>query len=584
MNKLLKISSILLSLLVSVSCGSSTLTTSDKESNTILDSTISDTTNSSTSDTTSDLESQYKKGVISFKNIADENARIESLNDSNFELDGVTLNSIGFENLFGSSSFSELRFSSGSGAGLLNLKINEFKIKSIKLRASSYGSDSPSIKVKVNEIEKSETLTSSNELFMLFDDVIANEIEISSEKKNRFYLTSIIINDGETIDPNPDTSLPDTSIPDEDTSKPSIDEDTNKVIINNVVNGNVTSSLKEGNVGDKVTLNVKPNEGFKLNYIALNGNKDKINKVNEEEYYFSLEKGINEVVVTFKSNIEGEGKFDYLYANDNVSPERKDGTIEDYYEPCRGKVGEELKKALHDIIDDHTSYSYSSSTSDKLVRIDRNPLISGELYRMYEGFKRTSSVSSKEHVWAKSQGEGSTFEKREPMYGDMHNLRPCDSGINSRRNHYHFNNLDGFSNVIDDKGNKIYRSNTLPFDGYYEPIDLSKGDAARVMFYMATRYEGDNSYEDDLELGTLDSYPSNLNDFRDDSYGFHGDINAIYEWATSGIDPVSDHEVSRNNICDSEYQHNRNPFIDHPEFIIMIYDKNYKGSGALNDR
>ena len=44
---------------------------------------------------------------------------------------------------------------------------------------------------------------------------------------------------------------------------------------------------------------------------------------------------------------------------------------------------------------------------------------------------------------------------------------------------------------------------------------------------------------------------------------------------------VSDYEVNRNNLVDQLYQHNRNPFIDHPEFIVMIYDKTYDGPGAL---
>ena len=48
------------------------------------------------------------------------------------------------------------------------------------------------------------------------------------------------------------------------------------------------------------------------------------------------------------------------------------------------------------------------------------------------------------------------------------------------------------------------------------------------------------------------------------------------------LDPVDDHEMNRNNYI-YEIQGNRNPFIDHPEFINMIYDDEYAGSGALND-
>jgi hypothetical protein len=37
-------------------------------------------------------------------------------------------------------------------------------------------------------------------------------------------------------------------------------------------------------------------------------------------------------------------------------------------------------------------------------------------------------------------------------------------------------------------------------------------------------------------------------------------------------DPVSQKEIDRNNVIYSQYQHNRNPFIDHPEYARMIWD------------
>jgi endonuclease I len=39
--------------------------------------------------------------------------------------------------------------------------------------------------------------------------------------------------------------------------------------------------------------------------------------------------------------------------------------------------------------------------------------------------------------------------------------------------------------------------------------------------------------------------------------------------------------MNRNNLIDQKYQHNRNPYIDHPEFLEMIYSKDYTGPGAL---
>ena len=97
---------------------------------------------------------------------------------------------------------------------------------------------------------------------------------------------------------------------------------------------------------------------------------------------------------------------------------------------------------------------------------------------------------------------------------------------------------------------------------------------------MATRYDGTDG-EMDLEL----SAPTNDNyyDFSSGANGTHGTFEDLYKWATSEVDPVDDYEVNRNNIIYEKYQKNRNPFIDHPEFIQMIYVKNYDGPGALLD-
>ena len=40
-------------------------------------------------------------------------------------------------------------------------------------------------------------------------------------------------------------------------------------------------------------------------------------------------------------------------------------------------------------------------------------------------------------------------------------------------------------------------------------------------------------------------------------------------------DPVSQKEIDRNNAIYNDYQHNRNPFVDHPEYARMIWDPNW---------
>ena len=243
---------------------------------------------------------------------------------------------------------------------------------------------------------------------------------------------------------------------------------------------------------------------------------------------------------------------------------------EDYYKSCYGKKGEDLKKALHDIIKGHTWYDYNSTLNGYLKDIDKDPHDSSKLYFIYTGATSIGTSFNKEHVWAKSHG---AFEDKNPMDGDLHNLHPCNSNLNSTRGNLDF--AEGGTVISGYNGNNK-RVNGVSF----EPSDFSKGDTARTIFYMAVRYEGDGS-EKDLELESPLS--SNYYDFSSGADGVHGDFDDLYKWATSGQDPVDDYEVSRNNKIYESYQHNRNPFIDHPEFIQMIYDKNYNGPGALKD-
>ena len=118
-------------------------------------------------------------------------------------------------------------------------------------------------------------------------------------------------------------------------------------------------------------------------------------------------------------------------------------------------------------------------------------------------------------------------------------------------------------------------SNSYARAGQLTQYNLIKSNLNSITKELITLYG-----EIDLEVdGTIDQ--NNFYDFTARADGLHGNFEDLYEWATSGIDPISDYEMHRNNEIDQNYQRNRNPFIDHPEFIIMIYDKNYNGPGAL---
>ena len=87
-----------------------------------------------------------------------------------------------------------------------------------------------------------------------------------------------------------------------------------------------------------------------------------------------------------------------------------------------------------------------------------------------------------------------------------------------------------------------------------------KGDAARMVFYMAVRYEGnDQSDTPDLEL---------VDRLTDTGEPHFGKLCTLVTWSSQ--DPVSPDERRRNDVVYS-WQGNRNPFIDHPEFVPLIW-------------
>ncbi len=230
-------------------------------------------------------------------------------------------------------------------------------------------------------------------------------------------------------------------------------------------------------------------------------------------------------------------------------------SVEEYYSSAEGKTGTALKSALHNIIDDHTEISYSA-VWEALRKTDEDPNNSNNVILLYTGrsqgkFTNGTGINdwNREHVWAKSHGD---FGTTMGAGTDIHHLRPTDVTVNSTRNNLDFDN-----------GGKEH---TEALDNYYdsdswEPRDAVKGDVARMLFYMAVRYEGDVSDEPDLELNNL---------VNNGSAPYHGKLSVLLQWHQQ--DPVDASELRRNEIIYSDYQHNRNPFIDHPEWVSAIWN------------
>ncbi|MEU4156958.1 endonuclease [Actinoplanes sp. NPDC026670] len=224
----------------------------------------------------------------------------------------------------------------------------------------------------------------------------------------------------------------------------------------------------------------------------------------------------------------------------------------DYYDAARGLTGERLKDALHGIISTGATPITYERVWDALKVTDEDPANRANVILFYSGFSRSKALNggndgqwNREHVWPKSRGPFDT----DPGPGtDLHHLRPEDKTVNGDRGHLDFD--------VSDRPYARAPGNRFDDDSW-EPRNAVKGDVARMLFYMAVRYE---DRERDLEVS--ETVPSNRPSRL-------GRLSVLKVWHDR--DPVDASERRRNEIIFERYQHNRNPFIDHPEWVDSIF-------------
>lgn len=239
-----------------------------------------------------------------------------------------------------------------------------------------------------------------------------------------------------------------------------------------------------------------------------------------------------------------------------------------YYDDAEGLDGIALQAALHDIIDDHNSLNYGD-IYDILDQTDQKP--NGKVWDMYSdvpggdppyeytffedecgNYSGEGDCYNKEHSWPKSWFGGQVY----PMYSDLFHIVPTDGSVNGRRSNYPYGEV-GNATWTSLNGSKVGNNITPGYSGIvFEPIDEYKGDFARGYFYMSTRYYGeDNSWPGSDAVDGAELKPWT--------------ISLLLEWHYG--DPVSQKEIDRCNAV-FNLQDNRNPFIDHPEFVSHIWD------------
>ncbi|PSL01294.1 endonuclease I [Haloactinopolyspora alba] len=225
----------------------------------------------------------------------------------------------------------------------------------------------------------------------------------------------------------------------------------------------------------------------------------------------------------------------------------------DYYSGAMGLSGDELAAALHEIVSDSTAVTYDEVWA-ALRATDEHPDDPSAVRLFYSGRPRDDDANggsagdwNREHVWPKSHGDLGTA----PGPGtDLHHLRPTDVAVNAERGNKDFD--DGGSAVPEAPG-------SYTDDDSWEPRDEVKGDVARAVFYMAVRYEGGDGFAD-LEVNDR---------VGNGSEPFTGRLDVLREWHRQ--DPPDADERRRNDVIFEDWQHNRNPFVDHPAWVDDIW-------------
>lgn len=263
-----------------------------------------------------------------------------------------------------------------------------------------------------------------------------------------------------------------------------------------------------------------------------------------------------------------------------------------YYDSVNDSTASTLRTTLHDAIDDHTWHPYSSDSTDTwdiLNDAEEDPNNSANIIDVYRNASYPKSnpglIWNREHTWPKSYGfkvesqDASDAAGNNYPYTDCHHLRASDTGYNSDRGNHPFEDCPSgcsedatvLNDGIGGSGSPA-DSNWFSIAGdRWETWDQRKGDVARSIMYMAIRYEGGTHgitgyVEPDLEM--TNNRGEIIMPGENEEEGKMGILDDILAWHEA--DPVDDRERNRNDAV-YLYQGNRNPFVDHPEWVDCLW-------------
>ncbi len=269
-----------------------------------------------------------------------------------------------------------------------------------------------------------------------------------------------------------------------------------------------------------------------------------------------------------------------------------------YYNTATG-TGYTLKTNLYNIIDNNTNSSGTANYGDLWTLYTQSAFRdnyyenNGTLLDIYS--EKPSGTDSYEYSSTSEQCSGSTpsaeggcynrehtmpqsvFSSAYPMYSDAHFVLPTDNRVNGWRDNYPFGKVVTTTAVAATNGTVSNAASTPVFmtnlsrlgqnsntdyaAGYtgvvFEPIDEFKGDIARALLYFGTRYQNQvTGWSYAMFNGTSNQVYTNTF------------LNILIKWHLQ--DAVSAYEIAKNNAV-YNFQGNRNPYIDHPEYVCQIW-------------
>jgi endonuclease I len=260
-----------------------------------------------------------------------------------------------------------------------------------------------------------------------------------------------------------------------------------------------------------------------------------------------------------------------------------------HYDAAQGLYGDNLRAALKTIaLTGQVKLPYTSASFDVWdayqftdVRPAPNNNTIWDMYSDVPGGSPAYTFTIFSNQCGNSSAEGDCYSREHcmpnsywggfdnaanPQYTDLHQLFPADQFVNNRKSNYPIGYVNPSSvNWTSTNGSKVGACGWPGYTGLvFEPIDEYKGDFARAYLYMITRYM------DQITTWTT-NYPTTflVNITSGNNYA-PWYIDMLVSWSDN--DPVSAKEIARNNaIYYQTPQHNRNPYVDHPEYVRDVW-------------